>query len=331
MIAPTSILLPLLAATAAAVSASGQAVPDARSPKVISDCPGCPDLVVIPAGSARLGSTAEERGRAGIVPVFGDREGPPYEVKFDTAFALGRTEITRRQYRAFVEATHRPAAQSCGVHDARTDGWGPKAGFDWVRPGFAQDDQHPAVCISFSDAQDYAKWLSVRTGKPYRLPSDAEWEYAARAGTVTTWYWGDAPESGCGLANILSSGTVEMLGRPKSLGNRFVCSNTRSFTVPVASYPANPFGLYDMIGNAFEWVADCNSADNTTAHSDGRARSEGDCQHHYLKGGAFHTPFWLTRPSVRGAPLTADVHMFAIGFRVARSLDRNEISNARAQ
>ena len=288
---------------------------------VVSDCHDCPDLVAIPAGSAMLGSTVEERASAGVATVFGDREGPPYRVTFTRGYLIGRTEVTRAQYRAFVHATKRPSAPSCGIHMADKDTWTPQPGYDWAKPGFAQDDSHPAVCISYDDAQAYVGWLSQKTGKAYRIPSDAEWEYAARGGTSTPWYWGKAPEDGCAIANLLSTGTVAALGWPKSVSNRLACTNPRSFTQPVAAYAPNAFGLYDMAGNAFEWAADCNNPDNNGAHSDGTARTTGDCTRHYLKGGAFHTPIWLTRSAVRGAPIPADLHMFAIGFRVARTLD----------
>ncbi|WP_439486887.1 formylglycine-generating enzyme family protein [Blastomonas fulva] len=278
-------------------------------------------MVVIPSGSATLGSTAEERARAGIIPLFGDREGPTYSVTIAKPYAMGRTEVTRGQYGAFVEATGHPAAPTCGVHDAKADTWSPQPGYDWTRPGFDQDDSHPVVCISFDDASAYVRWLSEKTGKAYRIPSDAEWEYAARGGTSTPWYWGEAPDKGCALANLLSAGTAGRLGWPKSIGQTFVCTSGRSFTVPVAQYPANPFGLFDVVGNAFEWAADCNTPDNSTAASDGSVRPGGDCTRHYLKGGAFQTPFWLTRHAIRGAPLPADIHMFAIGLRVARALD----------
>ena len=292
----------------------------AAAPATFSDCADCPTMVVIPAGSATLGSTPEERARAGIIPLFGDREGPTYQVTFARPYALGRTEITRAQYRTFVEATHRPDPAACGVHEAKGDTWGPQPGYNWRKPGFAQDDTHPVVCVGYADAAAYAEWLSARTGKPYRLPSDAEWEYAALAGTTTPWYWGVSPEAGCTAANLMSAGTAIVIGWPKSIGGRFVCADLRSFTMPVASFPPNPFGLYDMAGNAFEWAADCNGPDNRDAHADGSARTTGDCTRHYLKGGAFQTPFWLTRPAVRGAPLPADVRMFSMGFRVARSL-----------
>lgn len=290
-----------------------------------SDCRDCPQMILIPAGSTTLGSSAQERAASGILPVFGDREGPVYRASFARPYAIGRTEVTRAQYRAFVNATRRPDPTGCGVHEAKGDTWGPQPGYSWHNPGFAQEESHPAVCISYDDATAYVAWLSARTGKAYRLPSDAEWEYAARAGTTTAWYWGDAPEQGCAVANLLSAGTATALKWPKSLADRMICANARSFTVPVASYPANPFGLFDMAGNAFEWAADCNSKDNSDGHADGSARTAKDagvaCDRHYLKGGAFHTPFWLTRSAVRGAPIPADLHMFAVGFRVARSMD----------
>ena len=295
---------------------------DAPRPiKTLRDCANCPDMIVIPAGKATLGSTVDERRQSGIVPLFGDREGPTYAVTFARPYALGRTEVTRGQYRAFVEATHRPDPVACGVHELKGDTWGPQPGYSWRKPGFEQDDTHPVVCIGYVDAAAYAEWLAKKTGKPYRLPSDAEWEYAARGKTTTPWYFGNTPEAGCTAANIMSSGTIAALGSPKSTANRMVCTNARSFTMPVASFPPNAFGLYDMVGNAFEMVADCNAPDNSSAHADGTARTTGDCSRHYLKGGAFHTPYWLTRHAVRGAPIAPDMRMFAIGFRVAKSLN----------
>ena len=296
-----------------------------RQPKIpprrFHDCAGCPEMVVIPAGSAILGSTSQERAQSGITRLFGDREGPRYRVRFAHPYAIGESEVTRGQYAEFASATQRPDPSECGVHDAAADSWTPKPGFNWRHPGFPQDDNHPAVCISYNDAAAYAAWLAKRTGKPYRLPSDAEWEYAARAGSETPWYWGEAPETGCGIANILSDGTIAKLLAPKSMANRLACSSGRSFTVPVKSFPPNAFGVYDTAGNAFEWVADCNNPDNRGAHRDGSARMTGDCSRHYLKGGAFNTPLWLTRAAVRGAPISPDLRMFSMGFRVARALD----------
>lgn len=311
-----------LAAPASAIGQAPRAATDAKAvPSAFTDCRDCPQMVIVPAGSATLGSTPDERARSGIVALFGDREGPTYRATFARPYAIGRTEVTRGQYRAFIDATGRPDPASCGVHEPKADTWGPQPGYNWRTPGFDQDDSHPAVCVSYDDAVAYTAWLSKRTGRAYRLPSDAEWEYAARGGTTTSWAWGDAPEAGCAVANLLSAGTLAKLGWPHSLADRLVCSSARSFTVPVASYPPNRFGVYDMAGNAFEWAADCNSPDNSDAHADGSARLSGACDRHYLKGGAFHTPFWLTRPSVRGAPIPADLHMFAVGFRVARSMD----------
>ncbi len=277
-------------------------------------------MVIVPAGTASIGSTPQERASAGTPAMFGDREGPVREVRIARAFALGRTEVTRSQYAAFVAATHRPDPADCGIHDAQADSWSPKPGYSWRKPGYAQGDDHPAVCVSFDDAQAYVSWLSRRTGQSYRLPTEAEWEYAARGGTHTAWPWGDAAETGCDRANLLSTGDVAAFGAPPSVANRLVCSAPRRYTMPVASFAPNAFGLYDMVGNAFEWVADCYTDSHAALPADGTAVRSDNCQRHFLKGGAFHTPLWLTRPAARGNAIPADLHMFTIGFRVARDI-----------
>jgi formylglycine-generating enzyme required for sulfatase activity len=320
------VLLALLAAASMMPSARcaphAQDAPEVLRPvAVFSDCQRCPAMVVIPAGSNVMGSTPEERVRAGVPAAFGDREGPRHEVTIAAPFALARTEVTRGEYGAFVAQTHRPDPADCAAHDVSTDKWLPKAGYSWRNPGYTQSDQHPAVCISYADAVAYAEWLAQQTGKPYRLASEAEWEYAARGGTTTAWYWGDDPGPGCERANLISSGTVLALGSPAYWRGKLICQDPAAYSREVASFAPNPFGLYDMIGNAFEWVADCSSAGYAGAPTDGSALLTENCTQHFLKGGAFHTPLWLTRAAMRGNPLNPDVHMNTIGFRVARRLD----------
>ncbi len=310
----------LLTGFAASVGAPVLAAP-APVPQTFRDCPHCPEMVTVAAGSIEIGSTAAERAQQGTPAMFGDREGPVVPIMIKRPFALARTEVTRAMYAEFVADTKRPDPANCGVHDAKTDGWAPQPGYNWHNPGFQQGDDHPAVCISYDDASAYAAWLSKKTGKAYRLPSEAEFEYAARAGTRTAWYWGEAAETGCDKANLLSSGTVAALGNPKSIQGRLVCQADHAYTTPVASYAPNPFGLYDIIGNAFEWVSDCYADSHAGAPTDGTARQQAGCTKHFLKGGAFHTPVWLTRSASRGNPIPADLHMFTIGFRVARDLD----------
>jgi formylglycine-generating enzyme required for sulfatase activity len=288
-------------------------------------------MVVIPAGSGVVGSTPDERLRAGVPPMFGDREGPQHRVTIHKPFALGRTEVTRAQYARFVAATARPDPAQCAVHDSRSDRWTQQAGYSWRNTGFAQTDEHPALCISYDDATAYAAWLAQQTGQPYRLASEAEWEYAARAGTSTAWYWGDAAEPGCENANLVSSAMIVSLGSPPYWKAKLACQDAHTDSMPVASFPPNAFGLHDMSGNAFEWIADCASSSHEGAPTDGSARSVEGCTQHFLKGGAFHTPIWLTRSAVRGNPLKPDLHMNTIGLRVARDLPAPDASSASLQ
>ena len=315
-----------LAVTVIAFSAAfmpetrSQAADVVTASQTVRDCDDCPELVVVPAGRGVVGSTPEERQRYGVPAMFGDREGPRHPVSFARPFALGRTEVTRGQYAQFVAATRRPDPAACSIHDIKTDRWAPQPGYSWRRTGFDQTDQHPALCISHDDATAYAEWLASRTGKRYRLPSEAEWEYAARAGTSTAWYWGDVAETGCEHGNLVNTALVTALGSPPYWKRKLVCVDDHAFSLPVASFPANAFGLYDMAGNAFEWVADCASPNHEGSPVDGSARRSGNCAQRFLKGGAFHTPIWLTRSAVRGNALSRELHMATIGFRVARDL-----------
>jgi formylglycine-generating enzyme len=328
MAAALVIVMPAMARGAAAESIAAPTAPGLRATavaaadaRVFKDCVDCPEMVIVPAGTGIMGSTVEERTRHGVPAMFGDREGPAQAIRIAKAFALGRTEVTRGQYARFVTATGRADPPDCAVHDIKTDRWAPQAGYSWRRAGFPQSDDHPALCISYADAAAYAAWLARQTGKPYRLPSETEWEYAARAGTTTAWYWGEFAEDGCSNANLVSSAFITALGSPAYWRRKLVCFDTHVFSLPVASYPANPFGLHDMSGNAFEWVADCASTSHEGGPTDGSVRTTGaDCKLRFLKGGAFHTPLWLTRSAVRGNALGQDLHMGTIGLRVARDL-----------
>ena len=308
--------LSAITSVSAAVPAKLEQIPA----KTFSDCVTCGQMVVIPTGSNELGSTTEERARVGIPAVFGDREGPRYTVTIKKPFALGQTEVTVGQFAAFVAATQRPDPAACIIHHADSDKWKPEPGVNWHNPGYPQTDKHPVVCVTYDDAVDYAAWLARTTGKPYRLASEEEWEYAARGGTKTAWYWGDDPEQGCKKAALLTSGTMAAFGWPRSMNGMMICSDPTAFARPVASFAPNPFGLYDMIGNAFEWVADCSETSHAGDPGDGSVRKVTNCQKRMLKGGGYHTPFWLTRAAVRSNPLPPSFRMMTVGFRVARDL-----------
>lgn len=323
-------LSPALAAAAiglVACSAPALAAADAAAGKkageTFSDCAGCATMVVVPAGAFKMGSTPEERAREGVPAAFGDHEGPVRDIRFARPFAIATTEATRAQFAMFVKETNRPIPTECATYNQETDSWGGVAGnvANWQKPGFAQDDTHPAVCVGFQDATDYAAWLGRKTGQNYRVPSEAEWEYVARAGTTTTRPWGDSVQPICGKAHIMTSATFEAIGKAESWMDELLCSSDRSWTVPVASYPANPWGVYDMLGNVWEWVADCAAPDHATLPADGSAQFKGgDCTRRLTKGGAFHSRFWLARPATRGGGQAGDNRPVASGIRVVRDL-----------
>ena len=166
------------------------------------DCPGCPVMVVVPAGTFMMGSPDSEVGRA-------SDEGPAHRVTFDrpyAPFAVGVHEVTRGEFARFVEATSRSMA-GCSVYDDRRQRWSWGRNNNWMNPLIDQTDAHPVVCVSWLDAKAYIRWLSGETGETYRLLSEAEWEYVARAGTSTARYWGESQVGQCRYANGADSGT----------------------------------------------------------------------------------------------------------------------------
>ena len=268
------------------------------------DCDTCPELVVVSAGTFRMGSM---KGQAD--------ERPVHEVRLD-AFALGRYEVTRGEYRAFVVATgHESAGCSLVDGDGRLD-WDGRA--SWDRPGFEQDDRHPAVCVSWTDAQAYVSWLSARTEKRYWLPSEAEWEYGARANTATERYWDGVQGSQCDYANSGDRALLQRVGGwPLPVVN---CADGAARTAAVGSYGQNAFRLQDMLGNAWEWTADCWHDGYRGAPGDGSAWTRGgDCDRRVLRGGS-----WETVPSgLRSANRYRNEDnrgSAMVGFRVARAL-----------
>lgn len=289
--------------------------------KTFRDCADCPEMVVIPPGSANIGSTHEERVREGVPPAFGEHEGPVVRVTIAKPFAMAKTETTRGQFEKFVAESNRPIPNSCATYIKKTDTWGPTEGMSWRTPGFAQTDEHPAVCISWVDANDFAQWLAKKTGKKYRLASEAEWEYAARGGTTTTRYWGDASQPICEKASVMTSATIAAIGTPESWMDKLVCASDRSWTIPVASFEANPFGLHDMLGSVWEWTADCASVDHVGMPTDGSPQMKGNCDRRGVKGGAFHSVPWLARPATHGAGQDPHNRPVASGIRVVRDLN----------
>jgi len=304
----------------AAVTPPAPARPPAASEfkpgQVFRDCPDCPEMVSIPAGTFTMGASAAEKdGR--------EAERPPHRVTIAQPFALGKYEVTRVEWAAFVRETGHRSAHFCWVwSDAKKDLVGGGTAGDWQNAGFPQSDRHPVVCVDRDDAKAYAAWLSKKTGKAYRLPSEAEWEYAARAGTATRMYWGDDPSyrDACRYANVAD----QSRRRIKPTGTFAPCNDGHAFTAPAGSFEANAFGLHDMSGNVEEWVEDCYAGDYAGAPDDGRPRPADQCMIG-ITFATFRGGSWLGHPAnVRSASRGAALRMLGgrlanLGFRLARS------------
>lgn len=254
-----------------------------------------PELVVLRAGRFQMGSPEHERKIAmacGAQKNWLARETPQHWVGIARPFAMGRYPVTVGEWRAYVEAT----------------GWQPDGEVDWSAPGFPQTDRHPVVGVTWGDAQRYVSWLSERTGQRYRLPSEAEWEYACRAGTKTAYSFGDAIDTS--LANY--DGNFTWNGGARG--------EYRRGTTPVDAFAPNPWGLHDMHGNVWEWVQDVMHDSYEGAPLDGSAWEEGgERARRILRGGSWlYNPRYL-RSALRNG-FSAVMSNDIVGFRVVREV-----------
>jgi len=311
----TSALLALVMSgaggTMAAMAASN--APSSRSPWTFEDCPFCPRMVVIPGGSFVMGSPPED-------PMRHKNEGPQITVTIAT-FAVAETEVTRGQFAAFAKETNREPVKGC-ITDRDRDGEGaddPTA--SWLDPGYEQAPEHPVVCVSWQDAKDFAAWLSRKTGKGYRLLGEAEWEYAARGGTTTTFFWGQVAEVGCRTMN--GGDRAYKRAEPTNRNLIVECDDGVAFTAPVGSYPANPFGLRDITGNAWELVEDCYQPSLEQIPTDGKPRTSDTCAEHGTRGGSLDDYPEDLRIASRHH-VKSEARWGNTGFRVARSLSGAE-------
>lgn len=277
-----------------------------RAGEIFRDCPLCPEMVVIPSGSFEMGSPNSEAGRA-------KDEGPVHRVNV-AIFALGKTEITRGQFAAFVDKTNYRTGDKCwtlekGKFEER-DG-------DWRKLRYGQEDNYPIGCINWGDAKAYAEWLSRTTGKPYRLPTETEWEYAARGASTTARYWGGNPDDACGYANAADKTAQSQIDGASSW-SVFNCTDGFAYSAPVGSFKANAFGLKDMLGNAWEWIEDSYHGSYKGAPTDGSAW-QGDGAKHVLRGGSWNNGPRDVRTAVRNG-YKPELRYSFFGFRVARQL-----------
>ena len=254
---------------------------DAAAAEAFRDCADCPPMVEAPAGSFTMGSPPGEAARA-------DDEGPRRVVDFAAPFAIGEREVTFREWEACT------AGGGCGGHEPADHGWG--------------GGDQPVIEVTWAQARSYAAWLAARTGEPYRLPSEAEWEYAARAGTSGPFHTGATISTD--LANYDGTLAPYGPGRP---------GVDRARPVAAGSFGANAFGLRDAHGNVAEWVLDCWSADYGDAPTDGSARDPEACAQRVARGGSWRDEAARLR-SARREPHDLAHHDDALGFRVAKDL-----------
>ncbi|WP_321793843.1 SUMF1/EgtB/PvdO family nonheme iron enzyme [Caballeronia sp. J97] len=266
---------PVAAAPAAAPAAAITTKPAAKAASggEIKDCPACPLLIPLAAGSFTMGSSNDDPA-----------EKPPHRVSVGRAFAIGKYEVTVEQWNACADAG------ACTRIAPEGDSGTPA-------PGNA-----PMRNVSWDDAQVYVKWLSKVGGKPYRLPTEAEWEYAARGGTQSTYWWGDQ----------MKKGTADC----KDCGDPF----KPEAPTPVGSFAANPYGLYDMNGSVWEWVADCWHSSYKNAPVDGRAWDEPSCSVRVIRGGSWREGAAYMQSATR-FKYSSSVRQSQNGFRVARDLE----------
>jgi formylglycine-generating enzyme required for sulfatase activity len=223
--------------------------------------------------------------------------------------------VTRDQYAAFVNSSGYKGSNRCYTfeHNIPQE----RADRSFLIPGYAQDGDHPAVCVSWADAKAYVEWLSQTTGKSYRLLSEAEFEYAARAGSTSRYGFGNDPGEICKYVNGVDQ-SAKIAGLPGDV-SYMNCTDGFPFTAPVGSFAANAFGLYDLVGNVWEWTEDCFYGDYATARLDSAARADAGCTTRTVRGGDWYSTEASLRPAVR-EKANVDARHDDIGFRVARTL-----------
>ena len=284
-----------------------QAADAPRTPgSTFRDCDNCPDMVVIAAGSFVMGAPGETGAVAIQIP---------------HAFALGRREVTRGEYARFIADSGHEPRPGCRTWDPLLARFNDDARRGWQNPATpaAPLDDHPVTCVTFTDARAYVEWLARKTGERYRLPSEAEWEYAARGGTTSLRPWGDAPEDGCESANTydVTADAAYHLGWPHA-----GCRDGFADLAPAGLLQADAFNLHDMIGNVQEWVQDCATDSYVGRPRDARAWEWlGGCRRRIQRGGSWLTPPDASLIANRVAVPEGD-HSDDAGFRIARDLEQ---------
>lgn len=291
-----------------------QAQAQGQAGRVFKDCAECPEMVELPSGSFEMGSNDGDADETPIHRV---------EVK---GFAMGRYEVTVGEFRAFVKETgyrsdaHQNRGEEAGCYVMnKNEEWVWRKGRNWENPGWKVKDRQAVTCVSWNDASAYAKWVSKKSGKEYGLPSEAQWEYGARGGTKTRYYWGEDEEhtEQCKYANAADE-------TPLPGGMMWIesaaCKDGYVYVAPVGSFKPNGFGLYDMSGNVWEWVEDVWHHNYQRAPRDGSAwKTGGDQRARVLRGGSWGSNTDSVRSALRYDFTPVNRFDFN-GFRLVRTL-----------
>jgi formylglycine-generating enzyme required for sulfatase activity len=280
-------------------------------------------MVVVPPGTALLGAPADD-------PMHNPDETPRRTFRITKEFAVSRFEITRAEFEAYVHSSQTEVPGHC-LTDRRALGkWEFDAATTYRDPGFSQTGKHPVACVSWDDAQAYVTWLNAQTSGGYRMLTEVEWEYVARAGSTedTQFTWGNDASEGCSLANAFDQTALEHYALMDRSGYKLFdplhCRDGHLNTSPVGSYRANRFGVYDMIGNVSEWVEDCYAPTHAAiAESGAPPAIASPCSQRVAKGGSWGTLAHNLRTAERFA-YPSSHRDDSIGIRVAKDLSREQ-------
>jgi len=322
--------------TLAAVPAAAQ---DMKPYSSFKDCETCPEMVLIAPGEFMMGATDKD-ARITYAEYNVPSERPRHKVSFAYAFAIGKYEVTVGELAQYAAETGVKPGGKCGIRaadfgpqqgkyvgtlhpDNSNDDHGPNfviisdGAFD--QPGLEVTDRHPATCISREEAKAYLKWLSAKTGRSYRLATEAEWEYATRAGTDTPYFWGDSASKACAHANFADKVSFYQA--------RVMAPCAESikplWAAPAGSYEPNAWGLHDTAGNVQEMLEDCWHENYKGAPADGSPWMDASCDYYIARGGDYELPFSAMRSAERlfyGSETEPHDRYNVLGFRAAVSM-----------
>lgn len=279
-----------------------------------------PSMIIIPAGKFIMGSNT---GQPTKVPHFPERE---VTIR---PFQLSKYEVTVKEFRKFVDATNHQTKTECWTRNIGTGEAEVRPG-SWNSPEYVPSELHPVMCVTQEDAKAYIAWLNQKTDKQYRLPSEAEWEYAARAGSNEDYFFGKDEKKLCEYANVFDKSAARAFKRDLGVDWTGIgCDDNAEYTSAVGTYKPNAFGLYDMIGNVGEYVEDCEHINYEGAPSDGSAWITDCPRQEYLfgmikvdkkiihRGGNYGSGYDWSRLFVRGHAGELNPSSLGEGFRLA--------------